>query len=252
MRSQRLQIDTPPHHPLPEYYGDETLRRQWVRDIFDRTAADYERVESAMSAGSGARYRRLALLRAGLAPGMRVLDVGTGTGLVARQAAAIVGSTGSVLGVDPVIGMLQAGRSGMRLPVVAGLGERLPLASGAFDFLSMGYALRHVADMQAAFEEFVRVMRPGARLCILEITRPDGRFATGALKLYMRTVVPMVARVLASRAETPLLMRYYWDTIEACVPPATIMAGLQRAGFERVERHVEMGIFSEYRATRRQ
>jgi demethylmenaquinone methyltransferase/2-methoxy-6-polyprenyl-1,4-benzoquinol methylase len=95
-------------------------------------------------------------------------------------------------------------------------------------------------------------MRPGARLCILEITRPDGRFATGALKLYMRTVVPMVARVLASRAETPLLMRYYWDTIEACVPPATIMAGLQRAGFERVERHVEMGIFSEYRATRRQ
>src|SRR5690349_17599193 len=62
-----------PHPPLPDYYGDDSARRSWVRDIFNRTADDYDRIEAAMSAGSGARYRYQALLRAGLRPGMQVL-----------------------------------------------------------------------------------------------------------------------------------------------------------------------------------
>ena len=250
MDPQRAHPAGAPHPPLTDYYADSGARRVWVRDIFNRTAADYDRVESAMSAGSGAHYRRQALLRAGLARGMHMLDVGTGTGLVAKQALQIVGETGSVTGVDPGIGMLAAGALPARIRAVAGMGERLPLAAAQFDFLSMGYALRHVADITAVFAEFYRVLKPGGRLCVLEITRPEGRAAAALLKLYMRTLVPMLARVVARHADTVTLMRYYWDTIEACVPPGELIASLRAAGFERAQRHVTLGIFSEYRAYR--
>ena len=239
-----------PHPPLTDYYAEESARRAWVRDIFNRTASDYDRVESAMSVGSGGRYRRQALLRAGLIRGMHMLDVGTGTGLVAKQASQIVGEAGSVTGVDPGIGMLAAGALPSRIRAVAGMGERLPFKSAQFDFLSMGYALRHVADIAALFAEFHRVLKPGGRVCVLEITRPSGRMACAALKFYMRTLVPMLAHVVARHAETATLMRYYWDTIETCVPPSQLMAMLQSSGFERVERQVQVGIFSEYRAER--
>src|SRR5512134_877007 len=99
-----------PHPPLQAYFRSEAERRGWVRNIFDRTAADYERVERAMAFGTGPWYRRQALLRAGLAPGMRVVDVGVGTGLVAREAARIVGFASLVTGVDPSPGMLGSAR----------------------------------------------------------------------------------------------------------------------------------------------
>src|SRR5580658_909763 len=93
-----------PHPPLSDYYGDEVNRALWVRGLFDRTAADYDRIERAMAFGSGSWYRRRALERAGLRPGMRVLDIGTGTGLTAREAFALVGPSGEVTGVDPSTG----------------------------------------------------------------------------------------------------------------------------------------------------
>jgi demethylmenaquinone methyltransferase / 2-methoxy-6-polyprenyl-1,4-benzoquinol methylase len=246
MSTEQLQMPQAPHPPLTSYYGEQRARPSWVRDIFNRTAGDYDRVEAAMSAGSGARYRRWALERAGLRAGMKCVDVGSGTGLVAKQAAQLVGETGSVIGVDPSVGMLIAGAFPSTIPTVAGAGERLPLADAQFDFLSMGYALRHVADIAAAFAEFHRVLKPGGRLCILEISRPRRRVTTAVLKLYMRVFVPLVTRVVAKHAATPTLMRYYWDTIEACMPPAELIKALQVAGFRQVERRVEFGIFSEY------
>jgi demethylmenaquinone methyltransferase/2-methoxy-6-polyprenyl-1,4-benzoquinol methylase len=183
MTSPRSSIVSAPHPPLTAYYGEESARRTWVRDIFNRTATDYDRVESAMSVGLGAHYRRVALLRAGLAPGMHMLDVGTGTGLVAKQALRIVGESGTVTGVDPGIGMLAAGELSRRIRAVAAMGERLPLADEQFDFVSMGYALRHVSDIAAVFAEFHRVLKPGGRLCVLEITPPQGR-AWAALLTY--------------------------------------------------------------------
>lgn len=218
--------------------------------MFDATAGDYDRIERTLSFGTGAWYRRRALLRAGLAPGMRVLDVAIGTGLVAREALAVLGAQGYVAGVDPSAGMLRAARAIAPIPVVQGLGERLPFADGQFDFLSMGYALRHVSDLRRLFREFRRVLRPGGVACVLEIARPDNALSRGALKLYLRGIAPLLSRLVARTPEAPTLYRYFWDTIEACVPPAQIMGALQEAGFEDVRRHVEARIFSEYTARR--
>ncbi len=237
-----------PHAPLTTYYATEGERGAWVRAIFDRTAIDYDRIESAMALGTGPWYRRQALLRAGLAPGMSVLDVGTGTGLVARQAQRIAGPQATVIGVDPSPGMLSAFGAGDRIEVRVGSAESLPADDASFDFLSMGFALRHVADLDKAFAEFARVLRPGAGLCVLEITRPSGRIANALLRAYLRGVVPAMARLIGRSADMPQLMRYYWDTIEACVPPAQVLERLRAAGFESVDRHVELGVFSEYRA----
>ena len=70
------------------------------------------------------------------------------------------------------------------------------------------------------------------------------------MKFYMRGVVPALASIVARNGNTPELMRYYWDTIEMCVPPATILAAIRAAGFLDVERRVELGIFSEYCAAK--
>jgi len=239
----------PPHAPLTEYYRDEEERHRFLRRIFDDTAPDYDRIERVLAFGSGPRYRRQALQRAGLAAGAQVLDVGIGTGLVAREALQLIGPAGRLVGVDPSVGMMgQAHLPGVEL--VPGRAEALPRPDASCDFLSMGYALRHISDVAEAFREFHRVLRPGGRMLVLEISRPAGRFGTMALKAYMRTVVPLIARVVARRHDTAELWRYYWDTIEACIPPHTVMEALRDAGFHDVRRHVELGIFSEYTAVK--
>jgi demethylmenaquinone methyltransferase/2-methoxy-6-polyprenyl-1,4-benzoquinol methylase len=239
---------TAPHPVLSNYYPDEEHRREYVQDIFNDTAADYDRVERMMGLGSGRWYRHRALLRAGLRAGMRVVDVGTGTGLVAREAAAIVGDPTLITGVDPSPGMIGSAKVPPGVQLLTGSAESIPLAREAADFLSMGYALRHLSDLLIAFREFYRVLKPGGRLCLLEITRPQGRVSHALLKIYMRGWVPMVSRLIARRAGTPELMRYYWDTIEACAPPGAIVSALAAAGFRDVKRHLELGIFSEYHA----
>jgi demethylmenaquinone methyltransferase / 2-methoxy-6-polyprenyl-1,4-benzoquinol methylase len=237
-----------PHPLLTRYYADEVQRRQRVGSWFDEAAPDYDWINQALSFGSGVWYRKQALLRAGLAAGMSALDAGSGTGVMAAQAQGIVGPGGKVVALDPSLGMLgRAARRGVRVRVRS-VAEALPFASGRFDFLSMGYALRHVPDLHATFREYRRVLKPGGRLLILEVTPPASRLAFRLLKLYLGTIVPLVARLGRGGKASRELMEYYWDTIEMCVPPQVILDGLEAAGFSRVGRCVDNGIFSEYTA----
>ena len=235
---------------MKAYYAHEGDRRGWVLDLFDRTAGDYDRLERIMALGTGSWYRRRALRGAGLRPGMTVLDIGVGTGLVAREAARIVGDPTRVLGVDPCAGMLDTAKVPPGVRLASGSAESIPAPDASADFLSMGYALRHISDLSLAFREFYRVLKPGGRLCLLEITRPDGACLRALLKTYMRGVIPLAARLVARHRDMPTLMRYYWDTIEACAPPPSIVAAITAAGFVDVRRHLELGIFSEYRAVK--
>ena len=236
-----------PHPPLSRYY-DASGKRSFVRRIFDDTAADYDRIERMMALGSGSWYRRQALVRAGLTRGMRVLDVAVGTGLVAREEIALTGDAKLVIGVDPSIGMMQQARRTLSIETILGTAEEIPLASDSFDFLSMGYALRHLSDLSLAFAQFKRVIKPGGTVCILEITRPRSSVGRAFIKMYMRWVVPLLTRWKTHRADTQLLWQYYWDTIESCVPVEAVMSALSQAGFVEVRHHKEIGLFSEYTA----
>lgn len=237
-----------PHIPLTDYYQTEQDRQAYLRKIFDDTAPDYDRIEAILAWGTGSRYRRQALVRAGLKKGMKVIDVGVGTGLVAAQACFLVGDPSLVTGVDPSPGMMAASKLPKTMLLMEGRAESLPFPDNHFDFLSMGYALRHISDLGVAFTEFERVLKPGGRLCILEITQANSRTGQWLLKNYMRGVIPLLTRFISQQKETATIWRYYWDSIEACVPPEQVMATLSAARFTQVARHVEVGIFSEYQA----
>jgi demethylmenaquinone methyltransferase/2-methoxy-6-polyprenyl-1,4-benzoquinol methylase len=239
-----------PHPALKSYYATDGDRRAFVTSLFDGAAGHYDRVCGLMSFGSGQWYRLRALQRAGLRPGMKLLDVATGTGLVARAAARILVEPGSVIGVDPSGGMLRQARATGAALLVQGQVEELPFGDARFDFLTIGFALRHTADLHLAFRECLRVLKPGGRLLVLEISRAPSSGVRGAMRLYFTRVLPMLVRLGTRNRYTHLLMRYYWETIAACVPPEAILDALRGTGFVGVRRDVLYGCFSEYIADR--
>ncbi|HCK82383.1 MAG TPA: class I SAM-dependent methyltransferase [Candidatus Competibacter sp.] len=235
-----------PHPPLPDYYPDLAQRPAFVRGLFDRTARYYDHVNRLLSFGSGSWYRRRVLTRVGLKPGMTVLDVAIGTGLVARQALAITDDPQAVIGLDVSAGMLREVRRLLDIPLVQGLMEQLPVADACCDMVSMGYALRHVADLHVTFREFHRALRPGGVLVILEIARPASPFKRMLLKWYLGRLIPLLGRLTTGQQDTQTLMRYYWDTIENCVPPDTIVQAIRDAGFNEAGCDVEFDLFRAY------
>jgi demethylmenaquinone methyltransferase/2-methoxy-6-polyprenyl-1,4-benzoquinol methylase len=246
-----LAVGVAPHPPLEKYYRGEPQRRGFVTGLFDRTAPHYDWINRVMSLGSGVRYRRDALRRAGLAPGRRVLDVAIGTGLVARAARDILGDDGQVIGIDLSMGMLAEARKTLPITLVQGVAERLPLVDGCADFLTMGYALRHVTDLETTFREYLRVLKPGGSLLILELTRPAADSAAYRLtRFYLHRVVPWLARLGPGGPDAQTLMEYFWDTVDNCVPPATILAALAGSGFTSPRQGVVHRVFSEYVATK--
>lgn len=241
---------TIPHPVLKEYYQRESERRHFVTTLFDGSARYYDLAGQMLALGSGAFYRRRTLELAGLRRGMKLLDVATGTGQVARAALRILEDRRAVVGVDPNASMLREARRSLPIPLVRGTAEALPFGAEQFDFLSMGFALRHVADLEVAFGEYLRVLKPGGRVLLLEITRPRSAVGRWLVRLYLHRVMPLVMRLTTRSAQPGLLMKYYWDTIAECVPPETILEVMRDRGFVQVGRRLFGGIFSEYVGTK--
>lgn len=239
-----------PHRPLAEYYPAPAARQDFVNHLFDEAAPDYDWVSGVMSFGSDQFYRRDALRKAGLKPGMRLLDVASGTGLMVKAALELGVDPALVTGVDPSQGMLAQNRLHHPVTLLEGKGEALPCADAAFDFVSMGYALRHTEDLNRLFGEFHRVLRPGGRVLILEITRPKNALARRLMRFYMQTLVPRIGWLRRRNRSTVKLMQYYWTTIEECVPPSIILTALAASGLREVKRTTTGAVLSEYVAVR--
>ena len=235
-----------PHPILSDYYQDEAQRRRFLTRMFDETAAHYDRINGIMALGWGVWYRHWILRRVGLRVDAQLLDVAVGTGAIAKAAASIVGPRGRVVGLDPSLGMLAEARRKVRVPLVQGIAEQLPFRAGEFDFLSMGYALRHVSDLKHTFAEYYRVLRPGGTLLILDFARPRSRIGRAAGRFHVNYLGPLVARLLSGRREAQVLMRYCWDTVEHLVPAETILIALADAGFQVVSATTRFGLLSEY------
>jgi len=240
----------PPHLPLNDYYASEAERRRFLSRVFDQTAGSYDWISSLLSLGTGELYRGFALRHAGLEPGARVLDVATGTGLLAQAAARRVGPSGRVVGLDPSAGMLSRAKDRRRIRLSRGIAERLPFRDASFDFLTMGYALRHVVDLPSTFAEYRRVLRPGGRLLILDFARPRNPVGYGLTRVFMKMIVPLLSRLFAGGKEAEILMKYCWDTVDQSLAPAVIAPTLQKAGFRELRVTTWAGVFVEYAASR--
>ena len=237
-----------PHPPLDAYYGDAAQKKEFLRKSFDETAPWYDWTDRLLSFGSGDWYRREAVKRVGFTRGMKLLDLASGTGVVARAAAQVTGDPRSIVGMDPSIGMLRSGRT--ESAKVQAPAEALPFASETFDRITIGFAMRHFSDLSIVFRECHRVLRPGGKLLILEITAPESRLGRAVLGAYMGVITPALVRMRTRNAQATKLFHYYWETTRDCVRPEVILDGLRDAGFADTKREVALGIFSEYVASK--
>ena len=240
-----------PHPPLTSHYPTAEAKPEFVDNLFDRGAAHYDAIVDWGFLRSGSFYRRWALQRNGLRPGQHLIDVACGTGLVAVEAAKLLGGCDTITCVDPSEGMLNVARTKLSARFIPGRAEALPVPDSTFDFLTMGYALRHVTDLETTFREYARVLKPAGRLLILEVTKPAGWFGRTFFRIYFGRIYPFLAGLFTRSADARKMMRYYWETMDACVPPEQVLEAMRQAGLVDVRRKAFWGLFSEYTARRR-
>jgi demethylmenaquinone methyltransferase/2-methoxy-6-polyprenyl-1,4-benzoquinol methylase len=239
-----------PHPPLAARYTSIEDKAAYIDQLFNAGAKHYDGVVDWGFLRSGSTYRRWALHRNGLRPGHKLLDVACGTGLVAVAAMKVLGSAENITCVDPSEGMVSVARTKLPARFVIGRAEQLPFPDNSFDFLTMGYALRHVATLEAAFREYHRVLKPGGKVLLLEVTKPPGRLGAFLFRLYFGKIYPALTQLFTRSREAREMMVYFWETMDACVPPATVLDALRVAGFGEVKRAGPLGLCSEYSAVK--
>jgi demethylmenaquinone methyltransferase/2-methoxy-6-polyprenyl-1,4-benzoquinol methylase len=191
---------SPPSSPFAESPGP---RKRHARELFAGLPRRYDHAGAALSFGQDPRWRAALVEALAARPGERVLDVATGTGMVAAALVRRYGVT--VVGLDQSPEMLGAAHARLaRDPVLAaaitlveGEAERLPFADGEFDHLTFTYLLRYVEDPQATLRELARVVAPGGRVAMLEFGVPAGEPWRVLWRVYTRVGLPLAGRAIA-------------------------------------------------------
>ena len=221
-----------------------TLPPDEVRAMFDRITPVYDAMNRVMTAGLDRRWRRLTA-EAVVQPADHVLDACCGTGDLALAAER---EGGRVTGLDFSERMLERARTKSRtVDWVQGDVTAMPFEDASFDAATVGFGIRNVADLEDALRELARVLRPGGRLGILEITQPRGLLRP-FFRVWFDRVVPLLGRVLPGGAA----YTYLPASVRRFPGPADLAAALERAGFEGITwRLLAGGIVAIHTGTRR-
>lgn len=206
--------------------------------MFGRVARGYDRLNSVLSMGLHHSWRRFAVREAQLPPDGLALDVATGTADFALE---LTRRGGRALGVDNCEPMLREAASKLerlglqrQIHLAAADAESLPVPDASFDGATMGFALRNVGDIDAAFAEMTRAVRPGRKVVALEIARPRNPLLRPLFFLYFYHLSPWVARLLGGDAEA---YQYLPNSLKAFRSRDELCASMQRAGLVDVHYH---------------
>ena len=206
-------------------------RSVYVQDLFTRIAAKYDLMNRLMTFGQDVGWREEVLDRARLTPDCALLDLGAGTGDLARAAAKRM-PAGKVVAADFTYEMMRAGR----LPA-DGFGWAnadalaVPFASQAFDVVVSGYLMRNVIDRDQALQEQHRVLKAGGRIVILDTTRPQRNLLSPFIWLHLHVIIPLLGTLLSGHSDA---YTYLPDSTEEFLSAEELMQKMKQAGFEGV------------------
>ena len=217
--------------------GEEKTAR--VRAMFDTIAPRYDLVNRLITLGLDGRWRRRTVAALGLPPGSLVLDLACGTGALAKPA---IRRGYHVVGADLSRAMLLHG-AGTNGPVrvLQCDASSLAAATGAFDGVVCGYALRNFSDLPGALAEAARVLRPGGRLAVLEVASPPGRLLGAAFRLWFGRAVPAIGGLLSDGDA----YRYLPQSTAYLPDEASLRSLFFDAGFRTVGRRLLQGGLSQ-------
>ena len=210
-----------------------------VQGMFDRIAGVYDLMNSAMTAGMHHRWREKAVDRAGLGPGDSALDVACGTGDLTFELQRRVGPEGRVVGSDFSEGMLDLAREKAGKRAATGVGSpifewgdalELPYDSGRFDAVTVGFGVRNFANLDRGISELARVLAPGGRLVILEITQPTRPPLSTFFSIWFDRLVPLLGQF----AGDPEAYSYLPESVTRFPPPEGLAAMMDGAGLEAI------------------
>jgi demethylmenaquinone methyltransferase/2-methoxy-6-polyprenyl-1,4-benzoquinol methylase len=199
--------------------------------MFDRIASFYDVMNSVMTAGLHHRWRERAADLAALEPGGRALDVACGTGDLAIELARRVGPDGAVVGSDFSEAMLeQAGRKSAAVEWEWANALELPYPDGGFDAATVGFGARNFSDLDRGLAEMARVVRPGGRVVVLEITTPQRPPLSTFFAIWFDRVVPALGRL----AGDPDAYAYLPSSVKRFPAPEALAARMAAAGLDDV------------------
>ena len=206
-----------------------TLEETQVRAMFDRIAGLYDRMNTVMTVGLHHQWRRRAADLAALGPGNRALDVATGTGDLAIALAERVGGDGEVVAVDFSERMLELARAkanGLPIRFEIANALALPFGDDEFDAATVGFGARNFSDLDRGLREMVRVVRPGGRVVVLEITTPHRAPLSTFFGLWFDRAVPALGRA----AGDPEAYSYLPSSVRRFPPAQELAAVMWRSG----------------------
>ncbi len=203
-----------------------------VRAMFARVAPRYDLMNRLMTGWQDVAWRREVIHRAELLPGSRLLDLGAGTGDLAREAQRQQPDCTAVA-ADFTLGMMLTGKNNHGTPLRWSAADalKLPFPDGQFDAVVSGFLLRNVTDVPHALSEMLRVLRPGGRMIALDTTHPVQTPLTPLVRLYMRTIIPLLGAIVTGNREAYV---YLPSSSEAFLSAEALAEAMHAVGFEQV------------------